>query len=250
MRPTALIFLFGLLTVQSLLLTIVRHGETEWNAVGRLQGSSDSPLTEKGVSQATLCGQRLRDQKFAAAYCSPLPRARRTAELMLEQLEAPPQLEEADTLRERAFGFWEGMVWEDIERLYSDQLAQSRSNADYAIPGGGESRNFNLENVLSFLKDVAERHPRSCRKDTPPDEEESVLCVTHSATATALIKEVLGLPQASRRSFEVRNLALNVLRFDGRNWKLATLGDVAHLEATDSMPYFGGTQNKNGKARM
>jgi broad specificity phosphatase PhoE len=213
--------------VRSLTVTLVRHGETTWNVLGKLQGSSDSPLTKLGIDQAVRCGRRLKAKQFVAAYCSPLPRARRTAELILENMDTPPPLLEDSALRERSFGAWEGLVWKDIETMFPEEIAASRADADYAIPGGGESRNENLLRVQMFLNDLLARH-------APSDNDEScVLCVTHSATAVALIKEVLGLPQASRRSFDVRNLAINQLQHDGAGWRVVTLGDVAHLEILD-----------------
>ena len=203
-------------------VTFIRHGETVWNAQGKLQGALDSPLTEAGVRQAELCGQRLANTRFVAAYTSPLPRARRTAELVLDQLEAPPPLAEEPLLRERCFGDWEGMQWEVIESRYPEQLKLSRG-ADYRLPGGGESRTETLGRSVAFLDRLVASHEE--------EEDPHVLCVAHSGTLTTIIKEVLGLPQGAPRSFMVRNLAINELRHTpDRGWMLLCLGDVAHLE--------------------
>jgi broad specificity phosphatase PhoE len=212
------------LCLASLRVTLIRHGETEWNSAGRLQGSSDSPLTEGGVRGAVACGQRLSTWKFDAAYTSPLPRARRTATLILNELQSPPHLQEDDRLRERCFGRWEGLEWSRIEEEFGEELSRSNSDASYAIQGGGESRQETLERVLAFLNTLPEKYTRG--------KSASVLCVTHSATATSIIKDVLGLAQEQRRSFYVRNCAINEIEYDFRNgrWVLATLGDCAHLE--------------------
>jgi broad specificity phosphatase PhoE len=74
----------------------------------------------------------------------------------------------------------------------------------------------------------------------PPDA--AVLCVSHSATATALIKHVLGLAPGARRSFEVRNLALNEIYLTSKGWLLRTLGDTAHLEGAAPPAPHGGAQ--------
>ena len=185
--------LFLLLTMRpraasSLSVTILRHAETEWNVRGMLQGSMDSPLTERGEEQARLCGERLQRQLFTTCYTSPLPRARRTAELVLRRMDQPPPIEEEDRLRERAFGDWEGLRWPDIQERFPEEVAKSKSDADYEIAGGGESRSQNLARALDFLAELPLMHS--------PDER--VLVVTHSATAVTIMKHVLGLPQGSR----------------------------------------------------
>ena len=226
-RASALLILVGNVCAGlSLRVTLLRHSQTEWNTEGRLQGASDSPLTERGVEQAIRAGQRLRAHKFDACYSSPLPRARLTADLVLAQLEAAPPLHTEEALRERAFGSWEGKRWETIQEEHADEVASYRDNADYAIPGGGESRSEVLSRALDFLDTLPSRHPDGS----------SVVCVTHSATITSILKHVLGLSQASGRAFEVKNLGITTLEYDEDNgvWMLSTLNDCAHL--TDDPP--------------
>ena len=230
-RSCLFLYLFSCTScAAALLVTLVRHGETEWNSAGRLQGASDSALTPLGVLQAKACGRRLHGRTFTAAYCSPLLRARRTAELVIGQLDKPPELCDDDRLRERCFGAWEGLRWDTIQTTYAEELKQSQDDPTYAIQGGGESRAEVLARALAFLNELARTHGRGDR----------VLLVTHSATATVIIKHVLGLRPEARRSFEVRNLALNEIEcrvdpakiVDGEPipWMLLTLGDCAHLE--------------------
>ena len=150
-------------------------------------------------------------------------RAKRTATLVLDELEAAPELVDEPRLRERCFGVWEGLQWSTIEAEHAESLKRAQSEPDYAIPGGGESRQETLERALGFLSSLPERHTAS---------DDNVLLVTHSGTATSLIREVLGLRPDGPRRFEVRNLALNELKFDREKgvWLLRTLGDVAHLQ--------------------
>ena len=89
--------------------------------------------------------------------------------------------------------------------------------------GGGESRSQLLDRALGFLDALPRIHADEAR----------ILIVTHSATSTALIKHVLGLRPEQRRSFDVRNLAINTIESDSEDptcWMLRTLGDCAHLE--------------------
>jgi broad specificity phosphatase PhoE len=87
---------------------LVRHGETVWNLERRYQGSSDSPLTERGIAQAQAVGRCLRllhEAAFASIVASPLGRARRTAEIICEQFDGtPPELRLDDRLCEISIG--------------------------------------------------------------------------------------------------------------------------------------------------
>lgn len=155
---TLAIFMRLQVASSSFSVTILRHAETEWNVRGMLQGSKDSGLTERGLEQARLCGQRLRKKVFTTCYTSPLPRAKLTAELVLRRMDMPPPIEEDDRLRERAFGDWEGMVWKDIEEKFPDDVVKSRNDADFKISGGGESRNECLARSLEFLSELPKMH--------------------------------------------------------------------------------------------
>ena len=88
-------------------LYIIRHGETPWNAEGRLQGQTDIPLNENGIRLAKITGEALKDVPFDFAISSPLKRARQTAELVLAGRQIPV-LEDA-RIEELSFGSWEGL---------------------------------------------------------------------------------------------------------------------------------------------
>ena len=211
----------------ALRVTLIRHGETQWNEQGLLQGRSDSPLTANGVAGAKACGCRLRGIGLTAAYTSPLRRASTTAELILAEISSRPPLVHDERLRERCFGAWEGLSWSTIQAEFADELAATNEDPTFAPSGGGESRQETLERALQFMAELADRHGN--------DEAAHVLVVTHSATATCLIKEVLGLRQEQRRSFDVKNTALNEFIYDAeKGWMLSTLGDNSHMGHTHS----------------
>ena len=86
---------------------LVRHGETEWNVLRRVQGSMDAPLTENGIQQAKNVAKRLAKVDFAAAFASPQMRAYRTAEKIVAEHPAIT-LQKEPSLREFSFGDWEG----------------------------------------------------------------------------------------------------------------------------------------------
>ena len=181
------------------------------------------------MQQAVLCGKRYQKSTFSGVYASPLLRARRTAELILGQMETAHQLVLEDALRERCFGDWEGMLWSDIQQQYPQLIESSKTDGDFVIPGGGESRHQCVERALGFLEELA----ASCPEDA------HVLCVTHSGVATAIIKAVLGLPQGARRSFDIRNLAINQLHHTADGWMVRSLGDTTHLDRPPGSGSFG-----------
>lgn len=97
---------------------LVRHGETEWNQLGMLQGRTDTELDDNGIQQAKECAKALSGQQWSAIVTSPLRRAYRTAELIQEQLQIP--LLEMEDFIERSFGTAEGMTVEERLTAYPD----------------------------------------------------------------------------------------------------------------------------------
>ena len=95
-------------------LYITRHGQTEWNILGKLQGSADSPLTEKGITDAKRLAARIADIPFDVVYTSDLFRAKHTADLITEGRELPRK--ELVELREMRMGDWEGSMLSDLSQ--------------------------------------------------------------------------------------------------------------------------------------
>lgn len=126
-------------------LLVIRHGETQWNVAGRLQGRQDTPLTVNGIRQALAVAARLSetvaDLQGAAFWVSPLGRARQTASILADIWSLPfAQFIEEPMLTERGYGVWEGRSMEDIERDLPDQYrAHAADPWDYCMPDG-ESR--------------------------------------------------------------------------------------------------------------
>ena len=126
----------------------IRHGETEWNAAGRFQGSQDIPLNDLGRTQAVKAGGILadllaNDDREPAALpfvASPLGRARSTMELMRGAIDLPPLgYTIDDRLREIGFGHWEGMTLPQMEQANPDAFALRQADKWGAAPPGGES---------------------------------------------------------------------------------------------------------------
>jgi broad specificity phosphatase PhoE len=130
------------------LLYYVRHGETDWNRAGRLQGRRDTSLNARGSEQAIACGEILRAlfarrslHPSALAYvASPLTRARQTMELMRRSLRlAPLGYRVDDSLAEMAFGDWEGLTLAEVGLCDPEGLAARERNKWAFVPPNGES---------------------------------------------------------------------------------------------------------------
>lgn len=155
----------------------VRHGQTEWNAAGRFQGTQDIPLNERGMAQAVRSGELLadilrndsRDPTKIPFVSSPLGRARHTMELMRGVLGVPPHgYELDDRLREIGYGHWEGSTLAQMEVSHPDVFAERQLDKWGVPPPGGESYasvTIRMRDWYdSLLQDtVAVSHGGSCR---------------------------------------------------------------------------------------
>ena len=90
------------------MLYIMRHGKTDWNAKHKLQGRTDIPLNEEGIQMAEQAKEKYKDVNFDICYCSPLVRAKQTAEIVLEGRNIPIVYD--DRLMEMCFGVYEGVT--------------------------------------------------------------------------------------------------------------------------------------------
>ncbi len=126
----------------SMILYLLRHGETEFNVAGRLQGQQDSPLTARGRDQARAHGALLKtlivDPAAWRVVASPLGRALDTARLACAELGlAEATIETDPRLKEIAYGEWEGQTYGQIAARYPDHwAARERDYWGFVVPGG------------------------------------------------------------------------------------------------------------------
>ncbi|MGY1552472.1 histidine phosphatase family protein [Microbacterium sp. A588] len=157
------------------LLTLVRHGQTDWNLARRIQGTTDIPLNETGRADARAAAARLAPDTHHAVYASPLVRAHETAQIIAAELGlAEPVL--APDMRERSFGEGEGILVADYLTRYGDW---------HAAPAGSETLAAVCERALDALDTIA----RDARRRSAPVAE-SVIVVTHGGVIRALLNHV------------------------------------------------------------
>lgn len=181
---------------------VVRHGETDWNLSGILQGWIDVPINDQGRRQAHELATAFADQGFAAIWSSPLIRARETAEIVAADLGlAPPRCH--DGLRERNFGAIQGIPKTELAELSPVLLQQILKRNPAAVFEAGETMDEFADRVLGAVAEIGASHAG-----------ERVLVVTHGWVMDVITRHLAGLP---------RSAILNMKRKNGESlWLEAT----------------------------
>lgn len=141
-------------------LILVRHGETDWNREGRLQGGQDIPLNALGRQQAGEAAGRLAalvpDLAAVDFLCSPMQRARETMAIMRGALGVPPHDYATDErLRELTFGAWEGFTWREMRKTEPEQSRARMRDKWGFVPPNGESYAMLAERIRPVLAGLA-----------------------------------------------------------------------------------------------
>ena len=166
-------------------LCVVRHGETDWNAEGRLQGQRDIHLNGRGRAQAESVGRALRLGEPGVLtfdfVASPLQRARETMRLMRANMGLAPDLYRTDDrLKELTFGDWEGYTWDEMKSRDAEGCSAREADKWAFCPPGGESYAMLSERIEGWLADI--KGP--------------TLAVTHGGVARVLLGILAGVAEA------------------------------------------------------
>jgi broad specificity phosphatase PhoE len=199
-------------------LYLIRHGETDYNASGRIQGWLDVPLNEAGRRQARAIAARLAAKPIAHIYASPLARAADTARTVAIAIGI--ELSFDDRLREYNMGDWQGLTGDEI-------TAQTPAFLDVEhneIPGGETAAQMHVR-VANFLGDVIARHSNGNGR-------ERIAVVSHGGTLGAMLGVMLGMTVRRRQPFTFGNVSLTEVMWEGARWKVRTMNDQAHVTFT------------------
>ncbi|KAG4169177.1 hypothetical protein ERO13_A12G083066v2 [Gossypium hirsutum] len=196
-------------------IIVVRHGETAWNATGRIQGHMDVELDEVGRQQAASLAERLsRVPEISAIYSSDLKRLLK----LLRRLLQP---------RERHLGDVQGLLFREAAKVCPQAYrAFSSRRTDQVIPGGGESSDQLYHRATSSLQRICQRHTGK-----------RVVVVTHGGVIRALYRRAC----SSRFRGIILNTSVNIFQISGDDvWTIKAWGDIDHLNQTGhSMSGFG-----------
>lgn len=199
-------------------LLLVRHGATDWNLAGRLQGATDVPLSDAGVAQARALRPLVADWQPTAVVASPLSRAAETARLLVDG--APWRVGASAVAHDRrlvevGLGAWEGRT--SVE-LGDAAVAWRRGDL---VPPGGEAPADARDRVLAALVDAASLG-------------EVVLVVTHGGVVRAALEGLVGL--ATRHIAPVAPASLTIVEHADGVARLRALGLVPHPRPAVAAP--------------
>lgn len=207
-------------------LLIIRHGETDWNALQRLQGWSDISLNEIGTNQAVHLSNYLQEQylekiyserglKPTRIYASDLQRAIQTATPLANKLSIEINIE--PNLRERNYGKLEGKNWR--EALGHQDKQQQVTPKDFASDLEVENLDIFSKRIQLGLNGIVERYPG-----------ELVVIISHGGTLDMMWRYFRGLSLDAQREVLQRNTTINHVCFNDGLWQLLDWGHKAHLE--------------------
>lgn len=201
---------------------LVRHGETVWNAARRIQGQSDSALTEKGEQQARQVGERVKSLGITHVISSDLGRTRRTAEIIADACGCSVTFDAR--LRELNMGV--------LEQRPIDTLSEEEEGWRRTLVNGTENGRIPQGESMAQLAERMHQALNACL-DLPAGSRP--LLVSHGMALGVLISTLLGLPAHAERRLRLRNCSLS--RVDHQQsawlatgWVVETAGDVSHLD--------------------
>lgn len=199
-------------------LTLVRHGESTWNATQIWQGQSDVPLSARGRVQVRALAARLFGECFDHRVASDLSRAFETAGGLGEPASPDPRFREIDV------GAWAGLARDEVAARFPDEVAGLRAGLPVRI-GGGESMP-EFEGRVDAAIDALRAEHRGKR----------VLVVTHGGVIRAIATRVLGVRGRASPLVGVGNTSLTRLACEGELVRIEAYNDATHLEPADLEP--------------
>ena len=197
---------------------ITRHGETEWNKAGKMQGWNNSNLTDKGIANAKKLGERLKGIEFDCIYSSPLGRALDTAKYIRGDKNTDIILK--DSLKEMGFGCWEGVDHEEVKMLYPEQRHNFWSKPHQYKPIDGESYQELISRVSIFMEEVL--------KDSSSH---NIMIVTHAAVKKAIYSILKDIPlEEFWGPPYIHDTCLTVLEAEAGEIRWILEADTSHLD--------------------
>lgn len=198
-------------------LYIVRHGETEWNRIGKLQGWQNSDLTEEGIKNAIKLGERLKDVDFSHIYTSPQNRALITAKYIKGNRDI--KIEAIDDLKEMGFGLWEGLENEELIKLYGDENYIFWNKPEEYSPNGGETFDELFQRINNSLNYILNN-----------SKEGNILVVSHGISIKALFAII---NKTKLKDFweeiYVDGTSLSIIDIKDDKMEIILKGDTSHM---------------------
>jgi probable phosphoglycerate mutase len=205
-------------------IVLVRHGETDWNRVKRIQGHLDIGLSATGRDQAQRLAVHLsehvrRGMRIDAIYSSDLARARETAQPLAHAL--GQTIVPAPALRERMYGAFQGYDPEQIRVRFPTEYVAWQTHDPQFAPAGGESQQAFYDRVTTALVGLAQRHVG-----------QRIVAVAHGGVLDCAYRYANRMTLVAPRTHALLNASVNVLDFDADGARVIRWADIEHLETS------------------
>ena len=197
-------------------LILVRHGETETNRLGKIQGVSEIPLNGRGLEQAAAAARVLDEEKPFTLYASPLTRAVQTADAIASRTGIGAVIEHG--LIEMDVGEFEGLTGRQLRERYPEVMRSWDDDAFQTVMPGGESLATVRERAWSTVKRLADLHG-----------DESVVTVTHNFTIQMILCAALGMPPNNFRRLRVDLGSITRLSVSSEHTVQVSVNETGHL---------------------
>lgn len=198
-------------------LLLIRHGQTDWNLLGKYQGQTDIALSGEGIRQVDLLAQNFPVDTLDIIYTSDLQRALMTAERLAEKFSAPLYADKA--LRELNFGAWEGLTYQEIAERWPQEVKN--------LFGAPEKLQIPEGETFLMLQRRAMNKIHEIRAE---NEGKNVAVVAHGAISKAILTALLHIPLHYVWTLRQDNTAVNILRFDDEFVSVELLNGISHLD--------------------
>ncbi|MFB5089360.1 histidine phosphatase family protein [Psychrobacillus sp. PGGUH221] len=186
------------------IICLVRHGETDWNAIGMLQGRTDIPLNETGILQAEECSEFLKTSQWDVIITSPLKRAKQTAEIINKNLILP--VVEMEEFLERDYGDAEGMTYEERISKFPNKIYSNQ-----------EERESLNKRVIEGIEKINQRYG-----------DNKILLVAHGAVINAILA-VLSNGKIGSGKTNLINACISNIYLHQDKWQITDFNQISHL---------------------
>ena len=199
-------------------LLLIRHGQTDWNTQGRVQGGGD--LNNIGITQSNLLATVLQDSQASTIYTSPSKRTHQTAVIIATALSL--EVNTTPLLKDIDYGVWSGALLADLIKDDPDLFEQWEKDPSSVTFPEGESLLDLRTRISVFMDEITEKHSS-----------DTVVVVTHESPIISMLAVALDIPDSSHRNFHADNASLTVLQFKNTHYILSTFNDTSHLDVID-----------------
>lgn len=198
-------------------LYLIRHGQSEWNILNKIQGQTNTFLTDLGKQQALCIANKLVKENIDIIYTSDLARAQDTARTISQKIDKPLMISES--IREIKFGPWEGLNTSQMQERYREEHLIWTKEPERLKVDGIETLEELKTRALGWVEEIIKEN-----------EGKNIAIVSHGATLKVLILGLLDMPLTHFKNLSISNVALSIIECRDYNRVLTKLNDTSHLK--------------------